>query len=261
MKMAINEQEDVMETLLSSLDLLKGFELGAHDGGIGRCSDFLFDDDAWVIRYLVADTRKWLPGQKVLISPISIGTVDPISQTLNIGLSKDQIKNSPPLDSDAPVSRQYEMFFNNYYDWSDYWHGSGIWGREIYPRTLKNRDELLKIEEETDKQANLRSTEEVAGYRIHARDDDIGHIEDFLVEEDTWLIRYLVIDTSNWIPGSKRVIVDPNWVDKIDWADHSISLRMTKEQVESSPEYDPLTQISREYEKSIFDHYKFPYYW
>lgn len=250
-----------METPLRKVDSLKGFELGVHDGKIGKCSDFLFDDEVWGIRYLVAYTLKWLPVRKVLISPINIGNVDGVSQTINIDLSKVQVKNSPPLDSDAPVSRQYEIIFNNYYGLSDYWDGAGIWDKEIYPRTLRSREKLLGVEDVYGKKSNLRSTKEVTGYRIHARDGDIGHIEDFLIEEDAWLIRYLVIDTSNWIPGSKRVIVDPNWVDAIDWAGHSISLRMTKEQVESSPEYNPLNQVSREYEKSIFDHYNFPYYW
>jgi hypothetical protein len=120
---------------------------------------------------------------------------------------------------------------------------------------------MREIEQSADRRSNIRSTNEVAGYRIHAQDDDIGHIEDFLVEEETWIIRYLVIDTSNWIPGSKRVIVDPNWVDQVRWDDRSVYLRMTKEQIENSPEYDPLVPIYRDYEQSIFDHYDFPYYW
>ncbi len=250
-----------MRTPLSSIDSLKGFELSAHDGAIGKCTDFLFDDQTWVIRYLVADTRKWLPGRKVLISPISIGTVDPISLAINIGLSKEQIKNAPPLDSDAPVSRKYEIFFNQYYDWSDYWRGPQLWGAETYPRDLRSRIALAEIEGEGDDEPRLRSIDEVSGYRVHARDDDIGHVEDVLVEEDTWRIRYLVIDTGNWLPGSKRVIIDPNWVDNVNWSDRSVAVRMTREQIESSPEYDHHNPIFRDYEKSVFDHYKFPYYW
>lgn len=214
----------------------------------------------WV-RYLVADTRKWLPGRKVLISPISIGSVEAMGMTVHVGLSKEQIENAPPLDSDAPVSRQYEIFFNRYYDWADYWVGSRIWGNDLYPRSLQSLRDLPQAEAGKDGESYLRSAQEVVGYRIHARDDDIGHIDDLLVEEGTWVIRYLVIDTSNWIPGSKRVIVDPNWVDSIDWAEQAIDVRMTKEQIESSPEYDPLVPVYRDYEKAIFDHYDFPYYW
>jgi hypothetical protein len=249
------------KTRLRSINSLKGYQLGAHDGGIGACSDFLFDDESWIVRYLLADTRKWLPGRKVLVSPISIGKVDVIGRTVDVDLSKEQIKNSPPLEMAAPVSRKYEMFFNKHFGWSDYWDGSGLWGDDTYPGSLKLTKEMREIEQSADRRSNIRSTNEVAGYRIHAQDDDIGHIEDFLVEEETWIIRYLVIDTSNWIPGSKRVIVDPNWVDQVRWDDRSVYLRMTKEQIENSPEYDPLVPIYRDYEQSIFDHYDFPYYW
>ena len=249
------------KTRLRSINSLKGYTLGAHDGGIGECSDFLFDDEAWGVRYLLADTRKWLPGRKVLISPISIGKIEVIDRDVEVSLSKEEIKDSPPLEMAAPVSHKYEMFFNKHFGWSDYWVGSGLWGDDTYPGSLKLRREMLEIEQSADRRSNIRSTNEVAGYRIRAQDDDIGHIEDFLVEEETWIIRYLVIDTSNWIPGSKRVIVDPNWVDQVRWDDRSVYLRMTKEQIENSPEYDPLVPVYRDYEQSIFDHYDFPYYW
>lgn len=249
-----------MTTALVSVDSIKDYDLCANDGEIGKISDLLIDDKAWVIRYLVADTRKWLPGRKVLISPISVGSVNVITRTANIGLSKEQIRNSPPLDSDAPVSRQYEIFFNRYYDWSNYWLGPNLWGKEMYPRRLKSQNELPEIEDDSNENSNLRSAKEVAGYRIMTLDDDLGHVEDFLIEEETWQVKYLVIDTSNWIPGSKCVLVHPNWVDAVDWAEGAITVRMTREQIESSPEYNPEDPFNRDYEKSIFDHYKHPYY-
>jgi len=250
-----------MDTAIRNLDSIKGYELGALDGNIGKCNDFLFDDKAWVIRYLVANTRKWLPGRKTLISPISVSTIDQLKQIINVSLSRDQIKNGPALDSDAPISRQYETFFNRYFLWSDYWEGSGIWGNYSSPRSMKIEKDLLDIEKNSKTDSKLRSAEEVSGYRIHTRDEDIGHIENFLIEEESWAIRYLVIDTSNWIPGSKRVIVNPSWVDEVDWAERSLNLRMTKKQVENSPEYDPLVPLHRDIEKAVFDHYNFPYYW
>ena len=99
-----------------------------QDGEIGRCSDFLFDDRDWTVRYVVADTRMWLPGRKVLISPISIGNADASSRTLSVGLTRTQIKDAPPLDEDAPVSRRYEIAFNQYYNWAGYWGGPSVWG-------------------------------------------------------------------------------------------------------------------------------------
>lgn len=249
------------ETTFYSVGLLEGFEMGASDGSIGKCSDFLFDDRSWVIRYLVVNTRNWLLGRKVLISPISVSEIDVVTRLVNIDLRREQIKNSPPLDSDSPVSRQYEIVFNRYYNWPDYWEGSEIWGEDAHPRTLNSQKELLELEESDEDGSNLRSTSEVAGYRIHARDDDIGYVEDFLVSEDSWHIRYLVIDTSKWRPDSKRVIVHPNWVESVDWAGRSVMVKMTKEQIENSPEYDSKIPVHRYFEKSIFDYFKFPYYW
>ena len=176
-------------------------------------------------------------------------------------MSKEQIKNSPPLEMEAPISRSYEKFLNQYFGWSDYWDGAGLWGDHASPQTLKSRKELREIEQSAERRSMIRSVHEVAGYRIHAKDGDIGHIEDFLVAEESWVIRYLVIDTSNWIPGSKRVIVDPNWVYRVSWEDRSVYLEMTRDQIQGSPEYDPLVPVYRDYEKSIFDHYDFPYYW
>jgi hypothetical protein len=160
--------------MLRSVKDIQGYVLGAQDGEIGRCSDFLFDDKHWTVRYIVADTHKWLPGRKVLISPISIGEADGTTRTLNVGLTKDQITNSPPLDADAPVSRQYEIAFNQYFDWAHYWGGASVWGSHPYPRLLNRAEVDRRVPENTDNDPNLRSTKEVAGYHIQATDTDIG---------------------------------------------------------------------------------------
>ncbi|THB75767.1 MAG: PRC-barrel domain containing protein [Desulfobulbaceae bacterium] len=250
------------EINLYSASFLDGFDIGASDGSIGKCHDFLFDDNAWIVRYLVVNTRNWLLGRKVLISPNSVNKIDVVTHILNIDLLKEQVKNSPPLDSDAPVSRQYEVFFNRYYNWPDYWGGSEILGQAAHPHTLESSEkELLEIEASGEKISNLRSTKEVSGYKVHARDEEIGHVEDFLIDKNSWCIRYLVIDTSKWIADGKRVVVHPNWVESVDWAEGSLEMKMTREQIESCPEYDSNIPVHRDFEKSIFDHFKLPYYW
>lgn len=254
-----------MPEQLRSAKEIKGYDLGAEDGRIGECHDFLFDDTDWVIRYIVADTRKWLPGRKVLISPICIGAADKSTHTLQVSLTKEQIKDSPPLDTDAPVSRQYEILFNRYYAWSHYWDGDLTWGVSPYPQLLQQSNdelaELLDVGELPEEKTHLKSVDEVIGYRIHATDTDIGHIEDFIVEEETWIIRYLVIDTSNWLPGSKWVLVPTAWVERVDWARSAIVMQLASDKLKNSPEYDPDRLLDREYEKKIFDFYGLPYYW
>ncbi len=248
-------------TMLKSIKEIQGYELGAQDGKIGKCSDFLFDDRSWAVRYIVADTRKWLPGRKVLISPISIGTALEVTDTLIVMLTKEQIKNSPPLDEDAPVSRQYETVFNRYHEWGNYWEGPLTWGHHPYPRLLHRSEELHNKVTTIEMQSHLRSTHEVRGYSVEATDTSIGHIEDFIVDEDTWIIRYLIIDTSNWLPGSKKVVIPPTWAERVDWSDGSVTMGVSSEKIKNSPEYDPTITLDRDYEKALYDFYNLPYYW
>ena len=247
--------------MLRSMKDIQGYVLGAQDGEIGQCSDFLFDDKDWAVRYIVADTKKWLPGRKVLISPISIGDADGVSQTLNVGLTKEQIKNAPPLETDAPVSRRYEAAFNRYFDWAHYWGGPSVWGEALFPRLLRRTEENRQAPDNFEDRTRLRSAREVIGYHIQAMDKDIGHIEDFIVDQNMWVIRYLIIDTSNWLPASKRVLVAPTWADRVDWAKRKVLIDLTSKQVKNSPEFDYSLPVNREYETILYDYYGRPHYW
>jgi hypothetical protein len=230
-------------------------------GKSGDAANFLFDDRKWTVRYIVADTQKWLPGRKVLISPISIGDADGTTRTLNIGLTRDQIRDAPPLDADAPVSRQYEIAFNKYYDWAHYWGGASVWGGQDYPRLLHREEADRRVPEDTGDDPNLRSIKEVVGYHIQATDGDIGHTEDFIVDQDSWMIRYMVIDTRNWLPASRNVLVAPNWVNRVDWKRSKVLVDLTRSQVKNSPEFDPSLPVNRSYEATLYDFYGRPYYW
>lgn len=240
---------------------MQGYELGAQDGNIGRCNDFLFDDISWAVRYIVGDTRKWLPGRKVLISPISIGSAEESTQTLSVGLTKDQIKDSPDLGVDAPVSRQYEIIFNQYHDWGNYWEGPLVWGQYTFPRLLQRTEDLQKAVANVEENSHLRSCHEILSYSIKATDTNIGHVEDFIVDEETWLIRYLVIDTSNWLPGSRKVIISPDWVEDIDWGAGSVEVCVSSKKIENSPNYDSNITLDRDYETALYNYYRLPFYW
>jgi hypothetical protein len=170
------------ETMLRSINGLKGFVIAAIDGEIGQCKDFLFDDRHWAIRYMVVDTRKWLPGRKVLVS------------------------------EDAPVSRQYESSWFDYYSWPYYWVGGGIWGASPYPTALFLK-RLQKVVEKglEPEESHLRSVNEVTGYQILSKDEKVGHAEDFLIEEETWILRYIVINIHDGL-AQRKVLVAPTWV-------------------------------------------------
>jgi sporulation protein YlmC with PRC-barrel domain len=194
---------------------LKKHDIKATDGAIGTVHDFFFDDQQWTTRYLVVDTLKWLPGKKVLISPMSIDNVYDIEGEVHVALPKDKIKDSPDVDSDQPISKQKEIEFGTYYGYPPYQGaGTGVWGRFWFPaELLVNHDKHLGNPDAPDEsdESNLRSIKEVTGYSIHAIDGGIGHVEDFIIDDKTWKIMYMIVDTKNWWPG-KKILVSPDWI-------------------------------------------------
>jgi hypothetical protein len=247
--------------MLRSVNELYNYVLHAKDGEIGRCKDFLFDDRFWTIRYMVADTGKWLPRRRVLVSPISLGEPNWDSKLFPVRLSKKQIEEAPELDEEAPVSRQKEAEWVRYYDWPHYWSGPGVWETEDSPNALFIQKQLEEAEEEAEgADMHLRATKEVNGYHIDATDGKIGHVEDFIVDDQAWTIRYVVVDTRNWLPGPK-VLLSPDWVQSVSWLDREVSVGVTIQEVKDSPGYDPGTPVNREYEVRLYDFFGRPKYW
>jgi sporulation protein YlmC with PRC-barrel domain len=248
--------------MLRSVKEITGYMIQAKDGKIGRCKDFLFDDEMWTIRYMVADTGKWLPDKKVLISPVSLGEPDWASNLFPVRLSKKQIEQAPELDDNAPVSRQYEIKYHEYFGWPLYWQGLEVWGPYNYPGPLFSEKKKEGVEVGyKNGDPHLRSAKEVTGYHIHANDGEIGHVEDFIVDDQTWTIRYMVIDTSNWLPGSRKVLVSPTWIDSVDWLENRVGMDLTVDQIKQGPEYDPSEPINPTYEVRLYDFYGRPKYW
>lgn len=243
--------------MLRSLNKLRNAVLEAMDGDIGRCNDFLFDEDRWTVRYMVADTGKWLPGRKVLISPISLGTPDWDNNHFPVKLSREQIENSPPLESDLPVSRKYEISWFNYFRWPYYWQGPGAWGAVPNPQPLYEQQREKEYDSIDPEKTHLRSEKEVRGYEIQAKDGTLGRVDDFLTDDESWAIRYIIVDTRKWLPG-RKVLISPEWAQSVDWKEMQLTLDMTKEQVRKSPEYDPDQGIERDYDIILYNYYGFP---
>lgn len=248
--------------MLKSLNSLIGYAIEAEDGEIGKCHDFLLDEVFWVVRYMVADTGKWLPGRKVLVSPIALGKPDWASKHLPVKVTKAKVENCPTLAEQEPVSRQYERKWFSHYGWATYWAGGGIWGSAAYPFALydkKDAEEEAQEDTETHKSI-LRSVKEVIGYHIKATDGSIGHVEDFIVDDSDWVLRYMVVDTKTWLPG-KKVLVVPTWISSVSWAEREVGVGLTMDSVKNSPEYDPSAPVNREYEVRFYDYYGRPKYW
>ena len=245
--------------MLYSAKTLKGFKLCGLDGEIGKVKEFYFDDHHWTVRYLIADTGDWLTGKQVLISPHALVTVNREEKYVSINLTKKQIEDSPLLDSDRPVSRQFEESYYGYYGWPVYWGGPYMWGP--YPYILHNNKKRIETPK-SDKtwDPNLRSSLDVTGHTIQATDGEIGHVDDFVIDDDTWAIRYLVIDTRNWWPG-KKILISPQWIESVSWKESKVTVNLLRESIKQSPEYTEEALLTRDYEERLHKHYNRPGYW
>jgi hypothetical protein len=243
---------------------LKGSKLGARDGEIGRIKDFYFDDEAWTVRYLVADTGTWLPGRQVLISPHAVKSVTTQPhKVVEVDLTKQQIEEGPPIEMDKPVSRQYEIEYYQYFNWPTYWSGPWEWGPVAYPGSFETdtaRPAPVQRANERRGDPHLRSVSEVTHYTIQALNEQFGHVADLVLDDQTWTIRYLVADTRNWWPG-KKVLLAPQWIAWMSWPEGRVYIDLDMETVKRGPAYDHSHPITREYETQLFSHYGREPYW
>ena len=280
--------------MLRSVNDLKGFHLVATDGEMGYVEEFYFDDERWALRYIVVNTGNWLAGRQTLISPFSVTQVDWEQRLLHVALTKSEVEHSPDIDTHQPVSRQMEAKYADYYGYPYYWDSPFLWGTEGNPALAARRPmaaaATATFAAATSSAAtgpavtgvsvtgrlntngtaaparvippdiHLRSTQEVSAYSIAATDGELGIVEDFIVEEDSWAIRYLVIDTHKWWAG-KKVMIAPKWIASIDWAQASVHVTLTREGVKQSPTYDGTALLSRAYEEQLYEHYGQTGYW
>ncbi len=246
--------------MLNKAKTLNSYKLDSLDGEIGKVKEFYFDDRYWTIRYLVADTAgSWLMGRQVLISPYALVAVIKEEQHIAVDLTKIQIERSPSLNSDKPVSHQFEEAYYAFYGWPNYWGGPYMWG--VYPNIVRDREKWREsIKDEKSWDPHLRSTHEVSGYHIHASDGEIGHVDDFIIDDETWAIRYLIIDTRNWWPG-KKVLISPQWIDRVSWSESKVFVNLSRDTIKQSPEYTEVFLLTRDYETRLHGHYHLQSYW
>ena len=254
--------------MIRSAKQMKKFEIVATDGRIGSIDDFYFDDERWAIRYVVVDTGRWLPGRRVLISPLSISRTEWNEQRLLLSISRDQVKDSPGIDTHQPVSRRQERDYLDYYGYPYYWGHAGLWGAHAIPmpptpeQMAAQRARAARAERQAADQgdAHLRSASEVSGYVIRALDGDLGHVEDVLFDDVSWATRYLVVETSNWWFG-KHVLVAPEWITDISWPDRSVSVNVIRQLLKMAPHYDRAEHVDRQWEAAYYQHLQQPGYW
>lgn len=247
--------------MLHKLREMFGYHMQTRDETIGRLADILFDDVGWQVRYLVIDTGEWLPGRRVLISPVQVDEPKFQDKAIPVNQTAQEIEDSPQLREDAPVSRQYEQALAEYWDWQPYWGPMGVAGAGAAALAAQARATDREQDDVTlPGDPHLRSVEEVAGYDIDARDGQIGQVHDFVFEIDNWVLRYMIVDTGGWL-GGREVLIAPAWIDTIDWTAQEVEVDLDRDTIQNSPEYRPDEPITRKYEERLYDHYHRRTYW
>ena len=251
--------------MLRSLREISGCVITAEDGEVGRCRDFLIDDRMWVVRYMVANTAKWLPGRKVLVAPDFLARPDWPAGRLPIRLTRDQVATCPELDERSPVPRLYEAWYREHHSMPYYWAAndmggalSATWGtthpiplpdRSVSPSPLPPENEI-----------HLRSVHELAGFRVVARGGVAGRAADFLLDDETWALRYIVVEMRKLLLR-REILVSPQWLDSVSYAPGEFQVGLTLEAIRGSRAYDASRPVDRAYEASLYDRYDRPYYW
>lgn len=245
--------------MLRNVKSLAGFKIHATDGYIGKADDFFFDENTWTIRYLIVDTGPWLVGRKVMVYTAAIDKPDWDREEFLLNVSQEKVKNSPDIDVKRPISREQQMQLHSYYQWPGYAY-LHFPAPDIVPPPPPTPQMPPQFPPEDQEQSHLRSAEEVKGYHIQATDGEIGHVEDFLVDDESWVLRYLIVDTRNWLPG-KKVLIAPEWIQDIIWHDQKVFVELEKDAVKDSPKYEPGFMVDREFEKNLYVFYGVPAYW
>jgi uncharacterized protein YrrD len=233
-----------------NVNSLIGNRMEATDGEMGKVEEFYFDDQAWIIVYLVVKTGNWLSGRKVLISPYALIRGKDRSGAFPVNLTKEQIRNSPDIDTELPVSRQQEIALHQYYPWQSYWetgfYEGGIWG--IVTPSVANP---LPIEV-VGGDPHLRSTHAIAGYHIETMDGELGHLRDFIIDDETWHVEYLVIEMHSWLTD-KQVLIARKHIKEIQWATSKVLVDLTSYALENSPAYEESALFHPETLDTVFD--------
>lgn len=227
--------------MLRSVKKICGTKLSARDGAIGNVQDFYFDDQSWAIRYVVAHTGSWLPGRLVLIAPQAFGSLSPDEDRLIVNLTREQIQNSPQIGSHVPVSRKYEEEYYRYYGWPSYWNGNEMWGLSGLPVAPPPDWEFIKDATQEDafsnEDLNLRSAKALNSYLVENAEGEIGRLIDFVMDEESWEIRQLIVDTGHWFSG-KEVAITPTQIERISYHESRIFVHVTIDAIREAHEFD-----------------------
>jgi hypothetical protein len=237
-----------------SLKGILDYKVETLDGKSGSTKDFLFDQKLWVVRFVKVDFGSLFTSERKLIPRVFLKTPQWQEKKFTVELNEDEIGKCPDIADHLPVSRKVEEQLFGYYGIDPYWTTPYPGHMTMYhpPRPVIP-PAAPDPEEEVD--TELRSFSEIEHYHINALDGKLGHIEDLVIDDEEWQVLYAIVDTSNWLPWSKKVMISIDFLDQISYTDGEVSINLKKDTIKSAPEFDPSVPIDEEYEKKVFDFY------
>ena len=205
----------------------------------------------------------------LIVSRIALPRVGGVLDARQKTIEDDLAESQKLKDASDAALKSYESELAAYYGYPQYWGAGSLWamgGYPYFPVALPTEAELAadKLAHDARAASNdgaLRSAAHVKGYAIHATDGSIGHVSDFIFDNETWAIRYFVVDTRDWWPGGKSVLIGVHWITGIDWAEECVRVKITRAQVKSSPVYDDSAPVHRDYEVRLHSAYDRTGYW
>lgn len=219
-------------------NMIRRFAVHGIEDYVGDVTDCYFDDIKWAVRYLVVLTGSWLDQREVLVSPISVTEIEWDKKTIHVSLTRPKIEGAPDIDTKKPISRRIESDFNRFYRFPMYWFGTNLWGNMLEPRAL-GRALNDGHEEETEEEAlHLRSVREVLGYQVQGKEKRIGRLYDFVLDDRSWALPYIIVDIGTLFQGKKKLI-QSDWIGTVSWDDKAVCLEFDRDRVESEPNIRP----------------------
>jgi hypothetical protein len=246
--------------MLRSIQDLSECSVSCPDGDLGKVDQIYFDVRRWRVRYLVIDTSAWGYGQKIWVPPCCIHQVDFNSKVVRLNLVQQKMLASPAIDMQEPISRLQEGKLVNYYGCKPYWEETHAQCASRYPSGAidptacgepQGRERRTLHTNAFNSNVQLLSTRQASGYTIEAVDGPVGHIRDFVFEDDTWLIRYLTIDTHEWWQSENEVLLPTESIDSIASAGFTISTILGRDAIQNSPVYLDYVPLRRMYETQL----------
>ncbi len=236
--------------MLRNITDLYANRLIAADGDIGHVQDFYFDDQTWVVRYLVVNTGTWLTGRLVLLSPHAFGGFDEVDgKAMLVNLTRKQIEASPSIETHQPVSRQYEVEYYKYYGWPTYWTGDAIWGQGGFPMAQPPaRPEWTGTRHHHRDSKHLQSSKAVIGYHLQALDGIVGHVSGYLVNDKDWAIHHMLVKPGHWYSG-REISIPTDQIQRISYEESLVIVNLTKAELQALAKVE-LAQVSAEADRT-----------